>query len=335
MPDTSIYESSSLSREKLKSVITFGRITKVYPEERMVEVKTFGSGHDEHIPKCQWLNMDASPEGDESTVIPRRNSYCLVVYVDSEPFVLGFFTPLSGEGSAQIGEDKDPLNEGDRIVRTVGKNFIIWRSGGEIQIQSTNSCRTIYIPNNDLINTICRNYEFRTDGGTIDWVNLDDTNTLFISEHRDNINRDHIIVEERGEIGSDVMWKTQIGVPQDSGSGLKDSVDAIWQKSVKKDGATEIIIAKKTTIKVESSGQTSIDVNNGAATIVITPDGVVNITNKGNFNVTSGGKGTLKAKLYDIDGGGSLEPVHTFPSAISDFTGLPIRTPSKTVRASN
>ena len=89
--------------------------------------------------------------------------------------------------------------------------------------------------------------------------------------------------------------------------------------------ATTIVIAKKTTLRVDASGQVNIDVD-GKTTITITPEG--------DFTVESKGKGTLIAKQWDIDGGGDLEPVHSFPSAISDFTGQPIQQPSSTVKVS-
>jgi hypothetical protein len=78
------------------SGLAFGRITKVYPEERMVEVKTFmgmDGRDDQHISKCQWISLDGNPQGDVSGAVPRVNSYCLVFWVDGMPFVFGHSTP--------------------------------------------------------------------------------------------------------------------------------------------------------------------------------------------------------------------------------------------------
>jgi len=162
MKDFSIYESGNSARKSREEGLAFGRVTRVYEQERLCEVKTFfGSGvkNDNHIPKCQWLSADSSPDGDESGGLPRINSYCVVAFIGGEPIVLGFFSPLTTEGSAAVGENREDLNEGDKIFKTVAGNKIILRTGGTIEIESARNCRTIYFPDNALINELCRNFE--------------------------------------------------------------------------------------------------------------------------------------------------------------------------------
>lgn len=318
MGGESIYEKGHPNRTAQETGIAFGRITRVFPADRLCEVKTFGSSgpkDDNHIPKCQWINMDASPEGDESTSMPRVNSYGLVFFVGGEPFIFGFFSPLTGTGSAQLGDKKEELNEGDKILKTVGKNKIILRSHGEIEIQSTDACRTIYFPDNHLINTLCRNYEFRTDGGTIDWVNLGDGTTLSKEEFRDDIDRSNVIIVERGKVSGEVISRVRIGVGTAAGidqpvyeHSVKNTgeVDlfvhapgaaAGHKLNIKPTGATELNIADKAKFTIGADGKTVLDIGPGQATLTINPDGSLNLDLKGTATVKTGG-------AVNVDAGG-------------------------------
>lgn len=364
----SIYEGRHPEREMRQEGIAFGRITRVYEVERMCEVKTFfgmGVKNDNHIPKCQWLSLDANPNGDESSIIPRVNSYCIVLFINSEPFVFGFFNPLNEQGAANIGDrDSEQLTEGDRILKTAAGNKIIVRANGIIQIQATEGCRTVYFPKQDLINTICKNYEFRASGGTIDWKVDNKKNTLHYAEYRDKVSRDNIIYEQKGQVDETANLIHQIDYGKGSSQGGVEQV--VKTTTVKKDGETEtfirapgaanggykqttkptgetnIIVNDNTTINIQPSGKMTVDIAKGKINILLGEDGKVNITTQsdtsltvnGKIDVTASGKTTLKANLVDIDGGGLLEEALTFPSAISDFTGLPIQASSKTIKLS-
>lgn len=372
--EKTIYERGNNTREQLHSGIAFGRITRVFPEKRLCEVKTFmgrGSMDDNHLPGVQWLNLDSSPDGDESGVIPRVNSYGLVFYVDGEPFVLGFFSPLTGSGDAS--GKKEDLNEGDRVLKTLANNKIILRSHGEIQIESTRTCRTIYFPDRHLLNTLCRNYEFRTDGGTVDWLNINaQDDTLYRRELRDNIKRKNLIIEEYGAVSGELISRVSIGAG--SASGIEQPV---WTQTTKNTGETELFIrtpgassghkytilpsgqtelniADKTKLTIEPSGQTTLDVGPGNCILVISPSGQVTLTTKDKVNVTAKsdvsittegkldatakGKATIKANMIDIDGGDELFEPLLFDLTVDQFTGLPLEHVdgggSKTVRIS-
>lgn len=294
MSDKSIYEKGHQTREDQKNAFAFGRITRVFPDERLCEVKTFmgvGQTDDNHIPKCQWLNSDAHPDGDESTVLPRVGSYGIVFYIDSEPFVFGFFSPLTGTGSAQLGDGKEELNEGDRIMITRGGNKVILRAHGEIQIESTNTCRTIYFPDRNLINTLCRNYEFRTDGGTIDWQNIDaNNNTLFRQEFRDNINRANLVVEEVGYIdGGEFIHRRVLGAGSPAGVS-----EPVWSEELKTSGEWTRFIRSPgaefgSKINVTPDGTTTLEVG-GKATVIVSPSGDISLDTRGKVSMQVDGK---------------------------------------------
>jgi hypothetical protein len=355
MPDYSIYEKGNQTRENSSQGICFGRITRVYPETRTCEIKTFfgrGSTDDNHIPHCQWINLDAHPDGDESTVIPRINSYGLVFYIAGEPFVFGMFSPLNGTGSAQIGDVKEPLNEGDRILKTIGQNKVILRAHGEIQIESTQTCRTIYFPDFHLINTLCRNYEFRTDGGTIDWKNDGADNTLCRTEYRDTLQRANVIIEEKGLVDGSIISRIEIGIGGDDGAenitytqfirntGEYDrfirapNASSGHHLNILPNGRTELNIADKTTCTIEPTGETNLSVNKGKAIINISPSGKITITadadvdvhTKANFKVKAdadvtmeGSGGKMKLSGGKVAMGASNELLDLFDQTLTQL----------------
>lgn len=330
MADKSIYEEDHPHRRATEMGIALGRITAVYPETRLCEVKTYlGPSElvDHTIPNCQWLNLDSHPEGDESTVIPRINSYCVLFFISGQPFVFGFFSPLTGTGSANIGKVKEELNEGDRVLKTIGDNKIILRAHGEIQIESTKTNRTIYFPDKDLINTLCRNYEFRTDGGTIDWLSLGDRkkHTLSRQEWRDSITRDNLIIEESGwaddgtliyqkNIGeggsgstiSDPVWTYAIKPSGECVFFVRESGESSGYKlNIKPSGDTKLSIADKAVFTVKPTGETKADIGDGKAVLHIKADGtttldigsssfLLEIKPSGDTTITTKGKLTAK-----------------------------------------
>jgi hypothetical protein len=393
MDDYSLLEKANVVRQERDAGISFGRISEVFPDKRLCKVKTFmgkGNQNDNSL-LCQWINIDAHPSGDESTCIPRKNSYGLVFFVAGEPFIFGFFSPLTGTGSASIDtKSKEVLNEGDRILKTVGGNKIIWRAHGEIEIQSTDTCKTVYFPDQSIINSLCRRYEFRTDGGTIDWISDDLTKTtLCVTEYRDTILRTNVIIEEKGNVDTTTISRTTIGpviggdiaipVWKQTISKLGETkldIGLGWNLVVKPTGATTLEVGKGlSTIGIQPTGETKIEVGKGLATITISPSGSIKIESKsdvsvdavsgikvstkgkaaidamggvevstkgnakfdvlGNFTVESKGKGSFKGTMLEFDGGtGATEQLLTTPSAISDFTGLPIQMGSMTIKAS-
>ena len=329
----SIYERNNDFRSDIDQGITFCRVTRVFPEKRMCEVKTFGGRGfktDNHISNCQWISTDANPDGDESGAIPRVNSYGLLAFVEGEPFIIGYWKPLSSAGEANVGDVLEELNEGDRVLKTIGKNKIILRTSGEIQIESTRVCRSIWFPERDLLNTLCRNYEFRTDGGTIDWEHVDENDsindTVFREEIRDNITRSNIVKTEVGTIerNNPLIFRKQFGKGVDGddiasvvhtteikNTGETDvfirSADASngYKLNIKPSGETTLNIGDRANLNIKNTGATTYNVA-GKATVTIQPSGdttidvgpgksVINIAASGNISITASANVNVKA----------------------------------------
>lgn len=361
-------ENNSEYKQETNNVITWGRVTAVFPEKRMVEVKTYGQNskvNDLHIANCQWLSADAHFEGDESSPIPRVNAYCLVAFVDSTPIILGFFKPLSETGDASTGKDLEEVNEGDKVFKTVAGNKIILRASGEIQIESTAGCRTVWFPQDDLINTLCQNYEFRADGGTVDWLNTDKKNkyTYLRKEIRDTTIRTNIILEESGTVDEDdlsVIYKRRFG----KGDEFGDIEAVVHTTTVKNTGETDILIATadnevgykmnikpagdttlnigdKAKLSIASSGATSYDVN-GKAKVTIAPSGdtvidvgpgksTIKISASGNIEIIATTKVRVKAPKVELNGMNSgITTENSHQGVIDLISGAPV-VPSKTV----
>lgn len=213
--DASIYEREHPTREEQAFGFAFGRITEVFAKERYCTVVTFlgkGSLNDNYIPRCQWVNLDSNPEGDESTSIPRKNSIGLVFYVDGEPFIFGFFKPLSRNAATVTGDEPAKLIEGDKVIATVAGNKITVKSNGAIEIVSSDTLRRTMIPKGSAIFDLCRRYQLRTDGGTVDWASDPLTQlTVHKAEYRRDLLRTFIMTEDRGGVDLTTVWKRQVG----------------------------------------------------------------------------------------------------------------------------
>jgi len=252
MAGASLYEKGNASRDCISNGATcFGRITQVYPEERMCEIKTFGAPgplNDLSL-KVQWLTSDANPDGDESSTIPRTDSICAVTFIGGEGFIIGFLKPIGPTGSAanpNEDSDQEELNEGDKVIKTVGKNKIIMRASGEIQIECTRANKRTYFPQRNLTADLCQNYEYRCDAGTTDWGNVDENDeqllTIKREEFRDDAERTNIIMEESGTVDADdptLMYRRQFG----AGIEGTEIGKIVHKTTIKKDGETNVFVS--------------------------------------------------------------------------------------------
>lgn len=223
MAGKSIYEGANVARQAQNNVICFGRVHKVDPERRMCTVKTFFGTHpsvnDAYINNCQWLNMAANPDGDESTSIPRAGAMGMIIFVQGEPFIFGFFKGLNKKGQALTGKEKAKLTEGDTIFSTKAGNYILVKANGSIEIKSKETLRTLYYPTKSLLQHLVRNYEMKADGGTIDWKSDKDGSTKHSATFRRDIANSFIVLEERGACGGLTMYRTLVG-PGIGGGGV-------------------------------------------------------------------------------------------------------------------
>jgi len=220
--EKTIYEQDHPARRANSSAIAFGRITAVDPVARLCTVKTFFATHpsvnDLHIPACQWLNMDCNPAGDETTSVPRAGSIGMVIFVQGEPFIFGYFKGLNAQGQAVTGEEVTNLTEGDKVISTVGGNYITIKASGAIIIQSKQTLRTLYFPTGSLLSDLCRNYEMYGDGGFVTWKsNLDDNTVLFSATYRQNLANTAQVLEQNGTVDGTTIRQIAIGPSTDSG----------------------------------------------------------------------------------------------------------------------
>jgi len=215
MSDRSLYERDHPNRIEQAFGFAFGRIVEVFAKERYCTVSTFlgkGTMNDQYIPQCQWINLDSNPEGDESTSIPRRNSIGIVFWIDGEPFIFGFFKPLSRNARTTTGDEPSKLIEGDKIIATAGGNKIVVKSNGSIELVTSNTLRRVMIPTGSAIFDLCRRYQLKTDGGTIEWAADPLTQlTLHSAEYRRDLLRTVILTEDRGGVDATTIFKRQIG----------------------------------------------------------------------------------------------------------------------------
>jgi hypothetical protein len=215
----------------------FCYIYAISPERRSCSIKTFGSDpktSDQDYTDVQWLSAYSHPDGDEVSLIPRLYSTALCVFFDGQPWIVGFYQPLTLsdqteipdpniEGNEQEGAsaaiNKEKINAGDFIQRTRANSRIVMRAGGEIEIEATPVCKRTYFPSENRINENSYNYEFRTNGGTIDWIQPDpeDTRTECTQLWRDSIEGTNIIIDERGtvEVDTDFIWRYRMGAGSD------------------------------------------------------------------------------------------------------------------------
>ena len=151
-------------------IACLGQVRNIDSESRRLRVNTIGmpGGDDLDLHNVRILHGMWHAEGDEEVALPRVNTYGVIMFIGSEAFWMGA-CPLdmsSGEKQRTNQVDIDP---GDKLIKTIAGNRIIVRSGGTIEIQAAQSCRTFWIPSQNLINSVCQNFELETAGGHLKW----------------------------------------------------------------------------------------------------------------------------------------------------------------------
>lgn len=213
--DTSVLETNSQKNPYYKNGVCLGRVSSVDAKRRFCEVKTFFGPPgmvDLHLTNVQWLSVSANPDGDEDTAIPRVNSTGLVFFVEGEAFIWGYFKATSPDKGAVTGKEQSVLNQGDRILATVGGNRVVLKKSGLIEIQSTETLKTIYFPREGLLAQLCQQYSRSCDGGNERWENLNALNeTLNSVEYRRDMTRTSLVFEERGKVDTTVVKRVSIG----------------------------------------------------------------------------------------------------------------------------
>jgi hypothetical protein len=285
-----------------------GKITSVNVPLRTCSVKTLGLPgvtDDLTVDNVRILHIGAHYEGDESAWIPRIGAYGVLIWVNNEPMIIGYFRIMPGGGVAP--SDQDDLSPGDFIHRMANGNKVIVRAGGTVQVESTVGCRTFYIPNQDIINAVCKNLEFRAGGGLVNWTldrNSLDTVLKFVAWN--NLNPTIVMNLTIGATGAP-PW----------GQGTEDSeIDPeapFLDLAIGPPTADMKIEKKNIALQIKPSGETKLDIGPGKMTLVILPDGTVTLTAAGaisittekDFSLTATGNVAIKATDVSVDASGN------------------------------
>lgn len=303
--DKSLLEEQHESREDMSSLLVFGRVTKVYPDTRVCEVKTFGKSsvaNDNHIDKCQWLTPDAHVSGGESTIIPKVGSYCIVAFIDGEPFILGFFKPLNEAAEALSGNEFETLNLGDKMISTSGGNRIILKANGLIDIQSKETLKRIYFPLTSEIRDLCRNSKFHADGGLIHWQNNGLGKTLWQGEFRKDTTKSSVFVKQSGEVSTTVIDREAVGVG--TGAAPFSVPFPVYEKTV--DIAGNVVLkvnppgAPNFEMTIAPTGE--VTMKNLAMSASVSPKGDISAENKtSSVDMTASGDLNYKNPTASLD----------------------------------
>jgi hypothetical protein len=145
----------------------FGYVVDVDESLRRARVKTLGKPgitDDLDLANVQWISLSLHPQGDDASVMPRIGAYCVILFINSEPYIIGYYRPLVDDSITEA-PNVTPLLPGDQGLTTIAQNSIVARAGGSIELTATQLCRILLLPSGNLVNLIGENYELDVDGG--------------------------------------------------------------------------------------------------------------------------------------------------------------------------
>ena len=320
--EKTIYESTHSGRAQQRNGIALGRIVQVDVPRRLCRVKTFlGPPHllDLDCHNVQWADLDTNDKGDEMSSIPRVGSLGMVFFIEGESFIFGFVNAIQGKKGAVTGNETAKLVGGDKIIATRAGNRILVRANGSIEFTSKETLKTVYFPTDSRILELCRNYNFKADGGFINWEVDDTGSTKHTVEYRNNLARSMIMVEERGFVGGTTMYSQKIGpgVP-----GVPGIATPIYSKTYDYFGTTteQIGPAALPTISTEKHvsgsikheifsdysilskfGKFLVELDIGEAKILSKLGDILLEATAGHFQVHSGLDAAILSDLGDVD----------------------------------
>lgn len=309
MGKKTLYESQHPNRMEQAFGMALGTIVAVDVDKRLCTVSTFhgkGSMNDQYIPGCQWLSMDSNPEGDEMTVIPRIGSMCTVQWIDGEPYVWGFFKPLSKGGTAAQGNEPKGLYEGDKVISTIGGSKITVKKSGLVELVSKETLKLTLFPKGSVMLAQCATLDLRASGGFFYWSYDDLTGqTNWKGEYCSDIDRTNVYFEQKGGPTFTDMYSLEVGpaIPGIQGTHLP-----VYTKKIAKSGETTTTVTSpvlrgtptgfksiispegavhvsvgvilNSTFDVASTGAFNAVINKGVSTIDFGPEGAFSLANK-------------------------------------------------------
>lgn len=151
-----------------------GRILAVDCDTRLCRVQTIGVPgltDDLDIRDAKLLHNAWHSQGDEEVFFPRIGSYCVIIFANNQPYIVGYDATAFEDGKANAGGDDniEGFQPGDKTIATIAGNRLTLRSGGAVTLESTKFCRTYWLPSKNIINSVCENYELEVNGGYWFW----------------------------------------------------------------------------------------------------------------------------------------------------------------------
>jgi len=175
----------------------------------------------------------------------------------------GAASPSSSGGSFR--SNRPDLNPGDMALIGHDGNFIFLRRGGVIQIGTTPTCQTMFIPVLNYLRQFCENFEMSTPGGAVFWRverqegdPAGESPVIYRLTVRDKAQNDKADVQVRfGHVSDDIRYELVIApknVKVDDGSASGEN----YTIRIKKSGDIDIVSSGKLTEKYSGGRDTTV-----------------------------------------------------------------------------
>ena len=161
-----------------------GRVERVDRKHWTCDLTLDEGGFIEDVPIAP---IYSGPQNSGMFYVPERDS---IVYVATfgdgrAPFIIATAPPMATELRDDENDDpnspnwdeipdfrmgRDVCEEGDMILRGADGSFVIVRSNGVVEIGANQLARRYYIPLNQVIRDLARNYQVITPGGQLEFI---------------------------------------------------------------------------------------------------------------------------------------------------------------------
>ena len=298
------------------SRVTFCRIYEVSAVNRTCSIKTFGSDRvvsDADYDNVQWLSSYTHPEGDESGLVPRAGAVGVCIFAGGIPWIIGFFQPTTLDSEQEIEDkelegispsggsaasEKEKINEGDYIMRSLGGSRLVMRAGGEIELVATSACSRTYFPTDHRITETCYNLEQTTLGGNLNWGRAapESELTQCRQEYKNDSKGTDKIIEYWGSIveKSGMIYQMLMGEGLTvEGSKLAPTPAPVVREELYSDGKREYFLKENlyyTKIDVDGAFTRGVNDFSYYNKIIPTGESTLNINNKLQHKIMSDGE---------------------------------------------
>ena len=229
------------------AVIQKGVVSAVDPDNYMMDVYAFvGKREFRRLPIPSLYAHPFAGEGIH--VMPEVGAEVWVAIPsegDVRPFVLLYQPPTDEFGSMRGA--RPLLSPGDMVVVGRDGNAVRIRRGGVVEIESSPTCRTIYLPREGRIVTIAEGMTINTLAGSMEW---------YVGEP-DELPNDGRLANFRAKLKADVShrWSiVDVNVGSDIDSGLGARLDLFESGDVETEGDRALVA------RVTVSSQMGIEV---------------------------------------------------------------------------